>query len=106
MYRITHNYMYITIRYLRKMFNQQLTQSQLPPNIVYLASDYTKHISCAAHTSEHFSDHKMLVEAYRQRVRRMVEIATTEYQCAKNSGLDDSAAWNVSSVDWTNAAKV
>ena len=101
-----HTIMYITIRYLRKMFNQRLTQSQLPPNIVYLACDYPKHTSCAAHTPEQFSDPHLLLEAYRQRARRMVEVAATQYQRAKGTGLDDVAAWNASSVDWTNAAKV
>ena len=88
------------------MFNQRLTQSQLPPNIVYLASDYPKHTSSAAHTPEQFSDTRITLEAYRQRARRMVEIAVNQYQRAKGSGLDDVAAWNASSVDWTNAAKV
>ena len=37
----------------------------------------------------------------------MVEVAAVQYQHAKHSaGLDDVAAWNGSSVDWTNAAKV
>ena len=79
--------MYITIRYLRKMFNQRLTQSQLPPNIVYLASDYPKHTSCAAHTPEQFSDTRITLEAYRQQARRMVEKAATQYQHAKGTGL-------------------
>ena len=88
------------------MFNQRLTQSQLPPNIVYLASDYPKHTSCAAHIPEQFSDTRITLKAYRQRAKRMVEIAATRYQQAKDSGLDDVAAWNASSVDWTNGAKV
>ena len=89
------------------MFNQQLSQSQLPPNIAYLASDFPKHTSCAAHSPEQFSDPHLLLEAYRQRARRMVEVAAVQYQHAKHSaGLDDVAAWNGSSVDWTNAAKV
>ena len=88
------------------MFNQRLTQSQLPLNIVYLASDYPKHTSCAAHTPEQFSDTRITLEAYRQQARRMVEKAATQYQHAKGTGLDDVAAWNTSSVDWTNAAKV
>ena len=88
------------------MFNQRLTQSQLPPNIVYLASEYPKHTSCAAHTPEQFSDTRITLEAYRQRARRMVEIAATNYQQGKGSELDDVAAWNASSVDWTNAARV
>ena len=88
------------------MFNQRLTQSQLPPNIVYLACDYPKHTSCVAHTPEQFSDHNILLEAYARRARMMVEIAATQYQCTKSSGLNDVEAWNASSVDWTNAAKV
>ena len=95
------------IRYLHKMFNQQLSQSQLPLNIAYLASDFPKHTSCAAHSPEQFSDPHLLLEAYRQRARRMVEVAAVQYQHAKHSArLDDVAAWNSSSVDWTNAAKV
>ena len=46
----------VVTRYLHKMFNQQLTQSQLPPNIAYLASDFPKHTSCAAHSPDQFSD--------------------------------------------------
>ena len=88
------------------MLNQQLTQSQLPPNIVYLATDYPRHTSCAAHAPEHFSDPHLLLEAYRQRARRMVEAASDQYQDALGMGLDDVAAWNASSVDWTTAAKV
>ena len=95
-----------TVRYLHKMFNQQLSQSQLPPNIVYLASDFPKHTSCAAHSPEQFSDPNLLLRAYLQRARTMVDIAVAQYQLGKTSGLDDVAAWNGSSVDWTNAAKV
>ena len=46
----------VVTRYLHEMFNQQLTQSQLPPNIAYLASDFPKHTSCAAHSPDQFSD--------------------------------------------------
>ena len=97
----------VVTRYLHKMFNQQLTQSQLPPNIAYLASDFPKHTSCAAHSPDQFSDPHLLLEAYRQRARRMVEVAAVQYLHAKHTArLDDVAAWNGSSVDWTNAAKV
>ena len=107
MYNLHIIYLTAIGRYLRKMFNQQLSQSQLPPNIAYLASDFPKHTSCAAHSPEQFSDPHLLLEAYRQRARRMVEVAAVQYQHAKHSaGLDDVAAWNGSSVDWTNAAKV
>ena len=37
----------------------------------------------------------------------MVEVAAAQYLHAKHiARLDDVAAWNGSSVDWTNAAKV
>ena len=97
---------YDNFRYLHKMFNQQLTQSQLPPNIAYLASDFPKHTSCAAHSPDQFSDPKILLRAYLQRARAIVDIAVAQYELGKSSGQDDVAAWNNSSVDWINAAKV
>ena len=36
----------------------------------------------------------------------MVDIAVAQYELGKSSGQDDVAAWNISSVDWINAAKV
>ena len=87
-------------------FNQRLLQSQLPTNIAYLASDYPKHTSCAASTPQQFSDPHLLQEAYRQRARRMIEVASAQYQAGLGMGLDNVAAWNSSSVDWTNAAQV
>ena len=92
--------------YLLKMFNQRLTQSQLPPNIVYLASDYPKHTSCAAHTPEQFSDHHILLEAYRQRARRMIELAADQYNEEVDTGVDSAVAMNAASIDWTHAARV
>ena len=70
-----------------------------------MAVDYTKS-ACKATISEHFSDSKVLLEAYRQRARTMVEIASLQYQDALEEGLEDSEAWNASSMDWTNAAQV
>ena len=51
----------VVTRYLHKMFNQQLTQSQLPPNIAYLASDFPKDTSCAARSLDQFSDPHLLL---------------------------------------------
>ena len=91
---------------MHKLFNKQLPQSQLSPNITYLATDYCKKTVCAAKTAEQFSDPDLLVEAYSQRVRKMVEIASVQHQEASRAGMDELEAWNASSVDWMNAVKV
>ena len=36
----------------------------------------------------------------------MVEIASLQYQDALEEGLEDSEAWNASSIDWANASQV
>ena len=38
--------------------------------------------------------------------RRMVGVANSTYQQALARGLTQSQAWNISTVDWTVAAKV
>ena len=93
-------------RYLHKLFNKHLPRSQLPPNITYLATDYHMNTVCAAKTAEQFSDPDLLVEAYTQRVRKMVEIASAQYQEASKAGMNEVEAWNESSVDWVNAVRV
>ena len=93
-------------RYLHKLFNKCLSQSQLPLNITYLATDYHKNTVCVAKTAEQFSDPDLLVEAYCHRVRKMVEIASAQYQEASKAGMDEVEAWNEASVDWINAVKV
>ena len=44
--------------------------SQLPNDVSYLASDYSKKRRCPAMSSLQFSEHNILQEAYRQRARR------------------------------------
>ena len=61
---------------------------------------------CTATIPEHFSDSKVLLDAYRQRARTMIETASLQYQDALEEGLDDSEAWNASSIDWVNASQV
>ena len=97
--------MCIRDRYLHKVFNQKLPQSQLPGDVSYLASDFHKHIQSGVVTSQQFSDPHVLLEAYRQRARRLVEIASRRYQDGTGMGMDNVAAWNYSSVDWTVAAR-
>ena len=58
------------IRYLHKVVQQKLPQSQLPNNVCYLASDYPKYMESAVHTPKQFSDPHVLLEAYRQRAKR------------------------------------
>ena len=58
------NYYYLIFRYLHKVFNQKLPQSQLPGDVSYLASDFHKHIQSGAVTSQQFSDPQLLLEAY------------------------------------------
>ena len=58
------------IRYLHKVVQQKLPQSQLPNNVCYLASDYPKYMESAVHTPKKFSDPHVLLEAYRQRAKR------------------------------------
>ena len=99
-----HIYWYT--RFLKKQFDKQLSQSQLPVNITYLAADYIMKTTCEAKCAEHFSDTTLLLEAYRQRARKMVEMASLQYQEALDEGIEESEAWNESSVDWTNAARV
>ena len=36
----------------------------------------------------------------------MIETASLQYQDALEEGLEDSEAWNASSIDWVNAAQV
>ncbi len=110
--------------------------AQLPIDISYLASDYPKNRRCPAMASVQFSHHNILLEAYRQRARRyphviatklflnsyvcipvvcipvdcipcrLTEIASKRYQTGLQSSMDNVAAWNSSTVDWTIAAKV
>ena len=68
------NYYYLIFRYLHKVFNQKLPQSQLPGDVSYLASDFYKHIQSGAVTSQQFSDPQLLLEAYRQRARRYLHV--------------------------------
>ena len=44
---------------------------QLPEDVSYLASDFYKHKRCLAMASQQFSDPHILLEAYRQRARRL-----------------------------------
>ena len=93
-------------RFLKKQFDKRLPRSQLPVNITYLAADYIMKTTCEVKCAEHFSDTTLLLEAYCQRARKMVEMASLQYQEALDEGIEESEAWNESSVDWTNAARV
>ena len=88
------------------MFTRALPQAQLPTNITYLASDYHKQKHCVVHTADQFSDPSLLLEAYHLRARKLVEIASDHYQEALTAGMDNTEAWNESSIDWTIAAQV
>ena len=68
------SYYNLFFRYLHKVFNQKLPQSQLPGDVSYLASDFHKHIQSGAVRSQQFSDPHLLLEAYRQRARRYLHL--------------------------------
>ena len=87
------------------MFTHQLNQSQLPPNIVYLASDYPVH-ACTVSAPEQFSNTNLLLEIYQQRARGMVDAAATEYTENLREGMDSDLARNECSIDWIDAARV
>ena len=97
--------MIVIHRYLHKMFSRRLNQSQLPSNIVYLASDYPVH-TCAVKAPEQFLNTEVLLEIYQQRARRMVESAAEQYTENLNEGMDSELARNECSIDWINAARV
>lgn len=110
------------------MVQSRFSQSQLPTNVCYLAVDYPQHTQCSVFTPKHFNDPHVLLEAYRQRAKRyyyyllhgfachwscmstficiyrLVSIAMKRYSTSGNN--DPITAWNNSSVDWMNAAKV
>lgn len=93
-----------TARYLLKQFSQKLPMSKLSVNVAYLGSDFRVHKYCSVRLSEQFTEPHTQLEAYRQRARRMVAIATANYQQALGRGCSQSEAWNMSSIDWTVAA--
>lgn len=93
-----------TARYLSKLYLQRLPASKLPSNVSYLASDYYLHKSSPLRTAEQFLDSHVQLEAYRQRARRMVAMASEHYQDALRRGMKQTDAWNASTCDWTAAA--
>ena len=64
LYRVVHS------RYLHKVYAQRQLQSQLPNDVMYLASDYPCHKTCAARTPYQLFDAHIQLEAYRQRAMR------------------------------------
>ena len=80
--------------------------SALPTNVCYLATDYPGHASCGVRSVNQLSDPHLQLEAFRQRARRMVGVASSAYQRALGRGLTQPQAWNSTTVDWTVAAKV
>ncbi|XP_003391494.1 PREDICTED: peroxisomal acyl-coenzyme A oxidase 1-like, partial [Amphimedon queenslandica] len=94
-----------TARYLLKISRQKVPQAQLPNNVAYLGVDYPKYKESPVLTPKQFNDPHILLEAYRQRVIRLVAVALRRYMNGIDSGLDAVAAWNNSSVDWTVAAR-
>uniref|UniRef100_A0AAN0JCZ4 Acyl-coenzyme A oxidase n=1 Tax=Amphimedon queenslandica TaxID=400682 RepID=A0AAN0JCZ4_AMPQE len=94
-----------TARYIFKVCKQNMPQAQLPSNVAYLAADYPKYKESPVSDPKHFNDPHILLEAYRQRVIRLVAVALERYSKSIATGLDSVAAWNNSSVDWTMAAR-
>jgi acyl-CoA oxidase len=95
-----------TARYLNKLYSRRLPSSRLPSNVCYLATDYPSHVSCGVTSLDQLRDPHTQLEAYRQRVRRMVGVANSAYQQALARGMTQAEAWNTTTVDWTVAAKV
>lgn len=93
-------------RYLNKLYSSGQPMSSLPTNVCYLATDYPGHASCGVRSLDQFSDPHVQLEAFRQRARRMVGVASSAYQRALGRGLTQPQAWNSTTVDWTVAAKV
>ena len=93
-------------RYLNKLYSSGQPMSALPTNVCYLATDYPGHASCGVRTVDQLSDPHLQLEAFRQRARRMVGVASSAYQRALGRGLTQPQAWNSTTVDWTAAAKV
>lgn len=62
-------------RYLHKLYSQKQLQSQLPTDVMYLASDYPRHKTCAARTPHQLFDAHIQLEAYRQRAVRWALIS-------------------------------
>lgn len=94
-----------TARYLHKLYSQKQLQSQLPTDVMYLASDYPRHKTCAARTPHQLFDAHIQLEAYRQRAVRCVSKAYQLMEAALAKGMDQSDAWNATSVEWVQAAK-
>ncbi|CAI8005627.1 Peroxisomal acyl-coenzyme A oxidase 1 [Geodia barretti] len=95
-----------TARYLNKLYSSGQPMSALPTNVCYLATDYPGHASCGVRSVNRLSDPHLQLEAFRQRARRMVGVASSAYQRALGRGLTQPQAWNSTTVDWTVAAKV
>ncbi|XP_064382738.1 peroxisomal acyl-coenzyme A oxidase 1-like isoform X2 [Halichondria panicea] len=93
-----------TARYLNKLYSQKLPSSGLADNVAYLASNYTLQKRSPVRTAQQFLDPHVLLEAYRQRARRMVAIAVTRFENGKRSGLSQSDAWSSSTCDWITAS--
>jgi acyl-CoA oxidase len=94
-----------TARYLNKLYSSGQPMSALPTNVCYLATDYPGHASCGVRSVDQLSDPHLQLEAFRQRARRMVGVASSAYQRALGRGLTQPQAWNSTTVDWTMAAK-
>ncbi|XP_064382734.1 peroxisomal acyl-coenzyme A oxidase 1-like isoform X1 [Halichondria panicea] len=93
-----------TARYLNKLYSQKLPSSGLADNVAYLASNYTFQKRSPVRTAQQFLDPHVLLEAYRQRARRMVAIASLRLTEGKRSSLSQSDAWNLSTCDWVTAS--
>jgi len=94
-----------TARFLQKLYLQQLPQSQLSQDVIYLASDYHQRKAWETQSPNQCLDVQAHVEAYRQRALCLVSRASHITKTALDKGNDQSAAWNLASVAWVRAAK-
>ena len=94
-----------TARFLRKLYSQQLPQSQLSQDVKYLASDYPSQKTWTPHKLDDVLDEDTQVQAYRQRALHLVSRANHMTESALARGEDEMAAWNLASVEWVRAAR-
>ncbi|XP_065890654.1 peroxisomal acyl-coenzyme A oxidase 1-like [Dysidea avara] len=94
-----------TARFLRKLYIQQLPQSQLSQDVKYLASDYAPQKTWTPRKLDHILDVETQTEAYRHRAMHLVSRANHMTEVALAKGNNKEIAWNLASVEWVRAAR-
>ena len=94
-----------TARFLHKLYQQQVPQSQLSQDVTYLASDYQRRKIWAPQNPDQLLDAEAHVDAYRQHALCLVLKAHRITDVALARTNDQASAWNSASVAWVRAAK-